>query len=101
MPIVSKSPFASMAHDRLVASNPVEALLPEDRLVKLKVMPEATKQEFYGRVVEGIFADKDYLALASKTAIREFDTLAGGFDEGDKRRMIEEVVATALRKRGL
>lgn len=85
----------------LSADNPLEALLPEDRLSKLKTMPETTKQEFYGRVIEGIFSDNDYKALASRTAIREFDDLTRTSQPGDMRGMIEVAVANALRRRGL
>ncbi|MDX0647499.1 hypothetical protein GOD00_23345 [Sinorhizobium medicae] len=85
----------------LVATNPFEALLPEDRLSQLSQMPPEKKREYYGRVVESVFSDPVYQKLVFEVASREFDrmTQPSTISESDLRSVVEEVVTNILKAR--
>ncbi len=82
-----------------VAANPFEALLPEDRLVRLSAMPADRKREYYGRVVEGVMGDPSYQRFVFEVATREFDGMMGG-GSPSLEDTVRDAVASALRARG-
>lgn len=103
----SKTPIMRAVADELTlpAGNPFDALLPEDRLQQLQALPMQKRQEFYGRVVNGVFSDPAYQDLVFNVAKREFDSMTGGGGGGgvsrdELRGVVESVVDQVLRARG-
>lgn len=96
-----KPPAAMPVFDELVARNPFEALLAEQKLREFQQLPGDKQRLFYGRVVESVFSDPKYMEVVSKSASREFDRLKGGssVDNGDLRSVVEDVVSQILAKR--
>ena len=88
--------------DKLVASNPLEALVPEDKLHVLKQLPKNQQHQYLGRMVDGIFKDPTYQTAVSRVANNEFSGLSGmRSGAGDASGVIEQAVEQALRARGL
>lgn len=98
---VSKSPAAMPNIDDLVARNPIEALLPERKLREFQGLPGDKQRQFYGRVMESVFSDPQYLEIVYKSADKEFNRLTGRseIDGDDLRSVVEDVVAQIMAKR--
>lgn len=89
----------------LPSGNPFDALLTEDRQQQLQTLPLHKRQEFYGRVVNGVFSDPAYQNLVFSVAQREFESMAGvgsggGLSREELRGVVESVVDQVLRARG-
>lgn len=91
------------ASEDLVARNPIEALLPPDRLAALAHMPDEKRNAFYGNVLGAMFSSAEYQRLVFDVASREFDRVnqQTASAREDIRGVVEEAVAAALKARGI
>ena len=84
----------------IVASNPLEALVPTQKLKALQSLPKAEQHQYMGRLIDGIFQDPSYQAAVDRVAQKELADLSGKGSD-DITDIIGQAVEQALRARGM
>ena len=94
------NPAVDALQGSITVGNPLDALLPADKLAKLAQLPAEQKNAYYGKVLTSVFDDPAYQQLVFDKANREFDNMIGtNVSSSDLSRVVEEVVKQVLRNR--